>query len=410
MRIFCAVRHSVDPAFYYGALWSGNFYPALRELGYEIAESAVDLLPASRFMHIADDFTPEEFQLRSEITQRLIEEVTAAHRRAPINLFLSYFYNAHFDPAGFEAIRQLGIPSVNFFCNNIHQFNLVRDIAPHADFSWHAERDARSPYLAVGANPVWVQMAADPGVYRPIENIKRERVAVFVGQRYADRDRWAAALIAANVPLALYGPGWEGFRNRSNNHSFSQHLGRASRSAGSPRAYLDAIAKNWRESGSIGGTLRTLRQFKYRRRSNRLTPLFAKYTRGSIPFEKQRDIFSGADVVLNFSNVWSDGWPGSKLISHVRLRDFEAPMCRSCYLTGHSDEIAQFYEIGKEIDTYRTVDELIDKARFYFNNPDCAEKLRQRGYARATSDHTWRRRFEELFSKIGITRAGNVLD
>jgi len=36
MRIFCAVRHSNDPKRFYGALWSGNFYPALRELGHEL--------------------------------------------------------------------------------------------------------------------------------------------------------------------------------------------------------------------------------------------------------------------------------------------------------------------------------------------------------------------------------------
>jgi hypothetical protein len=31
--------------------------------------------------------------------------------------------------------------------------------------------------------------------------------------------------------------------------------------------------------------------------------------------------------------VWADGRSGSPLIPHVRLRDFEATMCRACYLT-----------------------------------------------------------------------------
>lgn len=39
MRIFCAVRHSADPTYYYGGLWSDNFYPAFRELGHEIVET-----------------------------------------------------------------------------------------------------------------------------------------------------------------------------------------------------------------------------------------------------------------------------------------------------------------------------------------------------------------------------------
>ena len=85
----------------------------------------------------------------------------------------------------------------------------------------------------------------------------------------------------------------------------------------------------------------------------------------------------------------------------MRLRDFEAPMCRSCYLTGHTEEIKEFYIVGKEIDTYNSCVELIDKSRFYLAHPQAAEKLRAAGYERAFRDHSWKRRFEELFRKIG---------
>src|SRR5437868_12983823 len=115
MRIFCAVRHSIDAKQYYGGLWSGNFYPALRHLGHEIVESEIDLVPASRFMHIAATFTREELAARAEITEQIINEVRLAHRQGPIDLFLSYFYNAHFDPSGFDELRRPGIPSVNFY-------------------------------------------------------------------------------------------------------------------------------------------------------------------------------------------------------------------------------------------------------------------------------------------------------
>jgi spore maturation protein CgeB len=121
-----------------------------------------------------------------------------------------------------------------------------------------------------------------------------------------------------------------------------------------------------------------------------------------VPFERIAEILSGYELCLNFSNVWGDGAPGSPLIPHVRLRDFEAPMSRTCYLTGYTEEIAQFYELGREIDTYRSTDELVDKARFYLANPDLAESMRQAGYERALRDHTWRRRFEQLFGKLNL--------
>src|SRR5260221_9303267 len=173
MRVFCAVRHSNDPGLYYGGLWSSNFYPALRELGCEIVESQTDLFSTSRFMAIAGNFTRQELELRAQTTGRILDEVREAKRQGPVHLFLSYFYNAHFEPAGFDELRGLGIPSVNFYCNSVHQFALVSAIAAHADFSWHAERDARHSYIAVGANPVWVQMGADPNLYHPIEGVTR---------------------------------------------------------------------------------------------------------------------------------------------------------------------------------------------------------------------------------------------
>src|SRR5262249_46060562 len=208
MKIFCAVRHSNQPQFFYGGLWSSNFYPALRKLGCDIIESETDLLATSRFMAIPDDFTSEELEIRAQTTERILDEVHEAKRKGPVHAFLSYFYNAHFDPAGFDEIRHLGIPSINFYCNSIHQFELVAAIAARTDFSWHPERDARPSYLSIGANPVWVRMGADPDVCHPLYGIERQPKVCFVGQRYADRDRWLAALVEANIAVDIYGTGW----------------------------------------------------------------------------------------------------------------------------------------------------------------------------------------------------------
>ncbi|OLT61233.1 glycosyltransferase family protein [Moorena bouillonii] len=404
MKIFTAIRHSIDPNLYYGDLWSGNFYPALKQLGHEIIESQVDLLPASRFMQIASNFTPQEKEVRAQITQKIVDEVRQAHQKQPLNLFISYFYNAHFDPAGFKEINQLGIPTVNFYCNNIHQFELVSEIATQVNFSWHAERNARAHYLKIGANPIWVQMGADPKVYYPISGINRRHKACFVGQRYADRDRFIANLIQNKVPVSIYGKGWGLPDTHDSKQTLlkeeSKYLGRKLPKAGGISGYANVVCQNINNQGLISGLRRTVQQFQYRHQSRTISPLLASVACG---FAKNLCYtFSEYEVILNFSNVWADGRPGSELIPHVRLRDFEAPMCRSCYLTGYTNEIAEFYEIGKEIDTYQSPEELVDKTKFYLNHPTEAEKLREAGYQRALRDHTWTNRFEELFQKIGL--------
>lgn len=407
MRIFVAVRHSNDPGKYYGALWSSNFYPALRALGHELVESQTDLLPTSRFMDVATGFTPQELEARAQTTERILAEVKAAHRDRPIDLFLSYFYNAHFDPAGFDELRRLGVPSVNFYCNSIYQFQLVADVAAKADVSWHAERDARELYLGVGAKPLWVQMGADATVYHPVEQAVRKPNACFVGQRYADRDAWMGSLIRAGVPVEIYGPGWGApsvaapAATGSAPHEAS-YLGRPQYRSASAVGYMKVVRDIVSRDGIGPGVARIGRQWQARRAARQNSELFAPHARGAIPFQRIAEVMAAHEVCLNFSNVWSDGQPGSQLIPHVRLRDFEAPMCRTCYLTGYTDEIAEFYDLGREIDTYTTPEELADKVRYYLANPGAAEALREAGFQRARRDHTWTRRFEELFSKLAV--------
>jgi spore maturation protein CgeB len=347
-------------------------------------------------MDVPGNFSPEELELRARTTEQILAEVRAAHARQPVHLFLSYFYNAHFDPVGFDELGRMGIPSVNFYCNSMYQFELVSEIAAKVNYSWHAEKHARPLYKAVGANPVWVQMGADPQVYRPIPGATRLPNTSFVGMRYADRDRWMAALIRANVPVEIYGPGW----GQDPPSEVTSDKTAATSSTSQAKSYLAEIRRNFSKHGLAGGLARTWRQYNHRQQTHRLFPMFRPLAKGPVPFTRICEVFSSHEVILNFSNVWSDGRPGSKLIPHVRLRDFEAPMCRTCFLTGYTDEITEFYEIGKEIDTYNSTEEFVDKVRFYLSHAQAAEQLREKGYQRARRDHTWVRRFEQLFREI----------
>ncbi|MGD1918594.1 MAG: glycosyltransferase, partial [Pleurocapsa sp.] len=204
----------------------------------------------------------------------------------------------------------------------------------------------------------------------------------------------------------IYGPGWgigsSPAKQKSSEQKEEKYLGREQIKPKSSHSYLNVVCQNIRKSNLISGLIRTGQQIQYRQSTNNLSPLFIDFAKGAISFQQICSVFSSYEVVLNFSNVWADGRPGSRLIPHVRLRDFEAPMCRSCYLTGYTDEIAEFYELGKEIDTYRTQEELADKTKYYLNNPSEAEKLREAGYQRALRDHTWTARFQQLFREVEL--------
>jgi len=242
----------------------------LRELGHELIESEVDLLPTSRFMGATDGFTNEELEVRARTTEQILAEIRAAHERAGVDLFLSYFYNAHFDPAGFDELRRLGVPSVNFYCNSIHQFAQVAAIAAKADFAWHAERDARSSYLAVGAKPIWTQMGADPKVYHPVPEMTRAARACFVGSvTPIATDGWLPWCAPARPSIYMVQAGF-GFRSGGAccvSSSAAKHLlGRAQPSPGSRASYVAAFRETLQRDGLFCGLVRVGRQLHYRAR------------------------------------------------------------------------------------------------------------------------------------------------
>src|SRR5919199_1934202 len=118
--------------------------------------------------------------------ERLLRAFRDALRWEPIDLFYSYLYSSVAYPETIDLIRQSGVPAVNFSCNNVHQFDLVRDIAPRFDACVVPEAAAQHDFRAVGARPLRIQLAANPRVYRPYPE-PRVYDVTFVGQRYADR-------------------------------------------------------------------------------------------------------------------------------------------------------------------------------------------------------------------------------
>ena len=87
----------------------------------------------------------------------------------------------------------------------------------------------------------------------------------------------------------------------------------------------------------------------------------------------------------------------------LKLRDFDAPMCGSAYLTHDNPDLAALYDIGRDIATYRDIDECVDRARALLADDDAREGMARAGRARALRDHTWDRRFAELFRLLGVT-------
>jgi hypothetical protein len=112
-------------------------------------------------------------------------------------------------------------------------------------------------------------------------------------------------------------------------------------------------------------------------------------------------MFSRSRLSLGFATA-GDSHRAEKRLTHLRLREFEAPMSGALYLTEDQPELAEYFTPDKEVLTYTNRDDLLDKARYYLVHQEQAERIRRAGHERARREHTWQHRFAELFTTLGL--------
>lgn len=120
------------------------------------------------------------------------------------------------------------------------------------------------------------------------------------------------------------------------------------------------------------------------------------WPKGPLTMEEMVRTWSRSRINLGFGGVI-----GHKDTYCLKGRDFEVPMSGGLYLTEHHEELAPFYDIGREIVTYSGFDELLEKISWLLSDPAAAESIRKAGRARAMSEHTWEMRFEKVFRMLG---------
>jgi hypothetical protein len=381
VRIFYAVPRSA---------WVDlNLRRSLEDMGHELVRFDFPGWP---------DDTDPAWQARGKprTNQQLLEAFRQAGR---VDLLYGYFYSSVVYPETLDEIRRSGVPTVNFSCNNVHQFDLVRDIAPHFDLCVVPEQAAQADFQSVGARPVRIQLAANPRVYHPLPEPRRYDVT-FVGQRYADRAELLRHLYVNGVDARAWGAGW---RTR-------KRLDVASVKAGL------ALVEDERFDGVsrvARAQLRALWSAVGRRRTQ---PVAEDTSRQEAPVDTsafgaprllQRDLvrmFSQSRLSLGFATA-GDSHRTAPRLTHLRLREFEAPMSGALYLTEEQPELAEYFIPGQEVLTYTDRDELLDKARYYLAHQEQAERVRRAGLERARRAHTWQHRFTELFARLDLRAA-----
>ena len=389
MRIFLAIPRSPNPTFA-SDLWKANLHDPLVAMGHDTVLWDGGTLPLFDLPPDAPETIPE----RARFSEAFLAAVEEANRAGRLDFVLTYVSDSHLEPAAVDRVRDTMAPIVNFFCNNVHQFHLIRRLAPHFTLNLVPEAEAMASYRGVGAETHFFPMAANPDVYRPLETAPRYQ-ASFAGQRYADRASQLLALREAGIDAHAFGQGWTA-------------------AAGAGGAAGAGVAQGPRRAG-FGRAFEILLQGRnpFRAAQDRLEweRLQARHPTALHPPASDREyvaLFSESKISLGFL-VLGDTHRMRRPLRQVRLREFEAPMAGAFYMTEYLEEIGLHYEIGKEVVCFRSRDELISLCRYYLAHDEERERIRRAGLARARRDHTWSRRFEDLFAEMrrrGILRDG----
>ena len=380
MRIF-EVLAGQATLFAEGNIWLRNLYDPLVDMGHEVY-----LMDLSEFSPKANNAFD-----RGKLSQALIERFYQEHIKKSFDVFFSYLRDDMVDPGAIDEIRRTGVPTVNFSCNNTHQFYLVQDISSHFDYNAHMEKNVSDKFTVVGAKPIWFPAAANPKFYKTC-SVPRIMDVSFIGSIYATRPYYIGYLLDNDVNIQVYGPGWHSSPKRKLLHNMKRYLGR------NRRVLQAAVAVNPQQR-----VLRSARLAYFDFVAD-LRSKYESYLHSPVSDSDMVCLYSQSHINLSFSEVFDPHRPYISVLHPrvVHLRDFEVPMSGGLLLTAFSDELAEFYEPDDEVLVYRGKQELLDKVRFYLANPKQAEGVRNAGFRRAIECHTYYRRFSELFRAIGL--------
>lgn len=82
----------------------------------------------------------------------------------------------------------------------------------------------------------------------------------------------------------------------------------------------------------------------------------------------------------------------------LKMRDFDATMSGSFYLTHDNPDLRKLFEVGEEVATYHSIEDCVEKARYYLNHDMEREAIASAGCQRAVAEHTWDHRFGMLIN------------
>lgn len=297
---------------------------------------------------------------RDKMNKRLLE---TAYEEKPDFCFF-FLFKDEIEKEVIKKISQRFI-TFNWFADDHWRFdNFSKYYAPY--FTWVATTDSQSveKYYRIGyRNVIKTQWACNHFLYKPL-NLAKVYDVSFVGQPHGNRKKIIEKIKKANINVNCWGNGWESGRISQEEmiRVFSQSKINLNLTNSSPTLDLKII----------------LKIFLKRKYNNSI------------------QLCKPGEWIDNFKSILG------RRREQIKARNFEIPGCGGFLLTSNADNLRDYYEDGKEIVIYNDINDLISKIKYYLKHEDERDEIALAGYKRTLKDHTYEKRFNEIFEIIRL--------
>ena len=248
----------------------------------------------------------------------------------------------------------------NWFCDDDWRFEDYSQFwAPCFNYVSTTSKKAYEEYKKTGHNNViFTQWACNHFYYKKL-NLDKIYDVTFIGLPHGNRREWITNIINSGIKLKYWGYRWKEIPTNIFFKGFWFFPKRI--------PYLKKLYQ------------KTINHIK---NSTRIS---------------QKDmikVYNQTKINLNLS------LSSNKKTIEIKGRNFEIPGCGSFLLTNYAPHLEEYYKIGKELVCFEDLEDLKEKINYYLKNEEEREKIALAGYLRTLNDHTYERRFTEIFNQI----------
>lgn len=337
-------------------------------------------------------YNPLDFRSMDEANEKVVDVIKNEEK---IDLFLACDESSVIYKETVERIKTLGIPTCLICWDNLELPYKQKKIAPVFDVVWITSWETRYLFESWGCkNIVFATYAANPFRFAPSWN-KPIRAVGFIGSPYGSRVNKLNDLLHADINCRVYSNSLfqKGYNTSVDGvHKFDAMdvLVKASRYMRFPigrKVFTSTIRNKFMSKTELDGT----------------SPNLIKMP--SVSDAEMIALYSNLTLSLNITEL-RDTYICKNPIHKIHLRTFEIPMSGGLELASYTDEIASYFKEDQEIVLYRSMEEMIDKARFYLKpeNKTTVMNMKRAARNRAEKEHRWIDRFEQVFQVLGVNK------